>query len=226
MGFVDKLIGWAGKHPYLSAAGLLITFLGVGMALGQLYKSKDSDGTAAVSVISADFPTQTLAPTPAPTVAAANATVTPAPERYQLNYDGILIKGDKQFINDSVMTLEFGKKYSPHDYEFIKKNTREIILSKSIPSMGAGNGRTLVNKSFLQDLIGKKYIKTLVSSESHESWHNHEDLINDPKNNTEELADAQGLKAWNNLSYVNQSEIDKFLKDFEFSKYEKEIQTI
>ena len=64
MGYVDRLIGWAGRHPYLSAAGLLTIFLGGGMALGQLYKSKDSDGTAATAAITADAPT--------PTVAAAN----------------------------------------------------------------------------------------------------------------------------------------------------------
>jgi hypothetical protein len=75
MGYVDRLIGWAGMHPYLSAAGLLITFLGGGMALGQLYKSKDSDGTAAAITIDS----HTLAPTPALTVAAKNATVKGTP---------------------------------------------------------------------------------------------------------------------------------------------------
>lgn len=51
MGYVDNLIVWIGKHPYLSAAGLIVTFLGGGMALGQLYKSKDSDRTADIDGI-------------------------------------------------------------------------------------------------------------------------------------------------------------------------------
>ncbi len=70
MGYVDRLISWAGRHPYLSAAGIIITLTGVGMAVGQLYKSKDSENGAS-AVIAADT-LQTLTQTPAPTVAAAN----------------------------------------------------------------------------------------------------------------------------------------------------------
>jgi hypothetical protein len=168
-----------------------------------------------------------LAPTPAPTFTpAANATVkaTPAPEKYQLNYDGILIKGDKQFIKDVVISLEFGKEYYP---EGELKYTKEIELDSTgiIPEMAAAKGHTSVNASSMHKKIENGWIKTALSDFAHEEEHNYRSL-NDPKNNTEINADIPAGKVWDSLFSINASVQKKFAEEFDFSKYEKDIQTI
>jgi hypothetical protein len=140
MGYVDRLIGWAGRHPYLSVAGLIITFLGGGMALGQLYKSKDSNGTAAVSVIFADSPTHTLAPTPAPTFTpAANATVKATPALPQNYFDkdlgkGFYIEGPPSFVNNITSLMLTWKAVDPKVYnEYVGHYTpKKIVKSRDI----------------------------------------------------------------------------------------------
>ncbi len=164
-----------------------------------------------------------LAPTPAPTVIAnGSATPTPAPERYQLNYNGILIKGDKQFIKDVVISLEFGKEYYP---EGELKYTKEILEDGSMREMGATEGHTLVNPSAFHNWIGKKLYGTVLGELKHEDFHNYASL-NDPKNNTEENAGINSISTWTNLTSVPKSEIKKFEEEFDFSKYEKDIQSI
>ncbi|MDP2840782.1 MAG: hypothetical protein Q8O17_00715 [Candidatus Methanoperedens sp.] len=171
-------------------------------------------------VIGADSP----APTPAPVPAAKNATAkeTAAPERYQLNYDGILIKGDKQFIKDVVISLDFGKEYYP---EGELKYTKNIHASNTIPEMGAATGDTFVNPSSMRKKIENGWIKTALSSFAHEEEHNYRSL-NDPKNNTEKNADIPARKVWDSLFSINASVQKKFAEEFDFSKYENEIQSI
>lgn len=173
-------------------------------------------------VIAADSPTQTPAPTFTP--AAKNATVkeTAAPERYQLNYGGILIKGDKQFIKDVVISLEFGKEYYP---EGELKYTKEILESKYIREMGATEGYTSVNPSSMHKMIENGWIKTALSEFVHENEHNYLSL-NDPKNNTEKNADIPAGKVWESLFSINASVQKEFAEKFDFSKHEKDIQTI
>jgi len=134
-----------------------------------------------------------------------------------IEYNGIKIIGDEEFQKDVVMSLEFAKKYSPVDYQFIKENTKEIEASNS-GVMSAADGHTSINKSYIREEIEEKAIRTSIAEIKHESWHNYAD-INDPKNNTEELAYENGGNAWDNLSYVSQSEIDKFYREFNFSKF-------
>lgn len=159
--------------------------------------------------------------TPLPVVnETAVPTATPEPD--YLMYDGIKVIGDEQFQKDVVMTLEFGKKYSLPDYEFIKKNTKEIELA-SVEKMFAGDGYTSVNKNWFHELIEQNDIKTGIYAFSHESGHNYADSNPQVKSDTtydaETYANTFYLKASANLSYVNQSEIEKFYKEFNFSQF-------
>ncbi len=132
MGYVDNLIAWAGKHPYLSAAGVIITLVGGGMALGQLYKSKDSEGTAASAAITIDSPT--LAPPPAPTVATNGSAVKEQKFDY---YDeefkiGIMIEGSPTDKKNVSNLLEYFKERTPDFYaDVISYSPKKIIESGS-----------------------------------------------------------------------------------------------
>lgn len=167
-----------------------------------------------------------LAPTPAPTVIAKNgsATPTPAPEMPFLMYDGIKIIGDEQFQKDNVIWLEFVKKYSLPDYEFIKQNKEMVgteYLKKNkdgVGGAGAGGDKIYWNKEFLKELIENKEIKKAVAAAAHETGHN--TVFNTDRMN-ETYANIFYLKTLTNLSYVNQSEIDKFYQEFDFSKFKK-----
>lgn len=100
MGYVDNLIVWIGKHPYMSAAGLILTFLGGAAAYGQLYKNKDSEKNAATAVIAAD----SLAPTPAPTVTPVNGSaVKEKPIRNDLYF--ILGTSDDDAVTPRMVSL-------------------------------------------------------------------------------------------------------------------------
>lgn len=143
MGYVDKLIGWARRHPYLSAAGLITILLGGGLALGQLYKSRNSDGTAAVSVISADSPTLALAQTPAPTPVQTVANAT-AKEHIFDYYDeefkiGIMIEGSPTDKKNVSNLLKYFKERTPDFYaDVISYAPKKIIESPNSASWYGG----------------------------------------------------------------------------------------
>lgn len=151
-------------------------------------------------------------------------TATPPPD--YLMYDGIKIIGDEQFQKDVVMSLEFGKKYSLPDYEFIKSNNKEIERYRySSGTMSAADGHTSVDKNWLHEFIDSKNIRFAVGAFSHESGHNYADFNPDlkkqPNYDDETFAQSFEIKTRANLSYVNQSEIDKFYQEFNFSQFKK-----
>lgn len=221
-----------GLKEILVLLGLLAA-AGGGMAIAKKYELGTDDISATIAYLEAKAfgasseiaAADSLAPTPTPVpTAAKNATVkeTAAPERYQLNYDGILIKGDKQFIKDVVISLEFGKEYYP---EGELKYTKEIKATNATPEMAAGQGYTSVNPSSMRKKIENGWIKTALSSFAHEEEHNYRSL-NDPKNNTEENAGIPARKVWESLFSINASVQKEFAEKFDFSKYEKDIQSI
>ncbi len=118
MGYFDKIILWIGKHPYLSIAGMLTIFIGGGMALGQLYKSKDSDAPVAIDK-----------DTPAANASAAAAPqVTETPYSYDAhagNPDPSIpfINGsrDKEWEDVVNWHMEQFKKFSIYDVDEFQK---------------------------------------------------------------------------------------------------------
>jgi hypothetical protein len=151
-------------------------------------------------------------------VPAINSSASPTPETSFLYHDGIEIVGDKQFQKDNVMWMEFAKKYSPTDYEFIKKNNKYIDSSDAIPAAAAGGDSFTWNKSFLRKIIENKGIKEAVGAAAHESGHN--SVFNTDRMN-ETYANIFAKKALRNLSYVNQKDIDNFYQKFNFSQFQK-----
>jgi len=227
MGFFDKFAKFAGEHPYISAGVLIGSLFGISFAANAYQSNKKavdnyvnsglSKAKAEISVGASGFFFGGGAPVAAVPVANVTAKATPqVTEKPFLMYDGIKIIGDEQFQKDVVMTLEFGKKYSSTDYEFIKKNTKKIDTWNVESDMGAAEGNTSVNSSTIRGYLERGYIKTVLWELAHESWHNNADISNNPKNNTEELANKRGGQAYDNLSYVNESEIDKFYQEFNF----------
>ncbi len=176
-----------------------------------------------------------------------------------LRYDGICIKGTEDFQKQIVMALEFTKKYSPPDYQFIKNYTKEIeALPEDEPGGRGGNYWTGVNVDVARDYYDTKIIalKVTVETLAHEAGHSYADAagLSDKfeeeakkmcgsELKTKEDLDACGKKLgkpsywqWHpaelfaesfadsaeaNLSYVNDSEIDKFIQNFNFSKFKK-----
>lgn len=231
---VGGIIDWAGRHPYLSTAGILSLFAG-GIAANEYVNNKKfsnavddgiakmkSEISAGASGLFGSFGGSQ--PVPAPVVQVVNESVKAAPvptatEPF-LMYDGIKIIGDEQFQKDNVMWLEFAKKYSPQDYQFIRSNTK-WIKSTTIPAAGAGGDGFYWNKSFLRMMIENKNInsgenlKGAVATAAHESGHN--SVFNTDRMN-ETYANIFYHKAWDNLSYVNESELDNFYKNFNFSQ--------
>lgn len=144
MGYVDRLIGWAGRHPYLSAVCLLVIFLGGGIAVGQLYKSKDSDGTTASAAITID----SLAPTPAPTVVAnASAKETAVPDYYdEVEVNGTVHKVgiymQKNIQTNVTKMLSLMKEKTPERYKEVIPflDGTHIVLSNSGYNWGATDG--------------------------------------------------------------------------------------
>lgn len=164
-----------------------------------------------------------VAPIPAYTPANGSAVKeTPTSEKYFLMYDGIKIIGDKPFIKDVVLSLEFGKIYYP---EGELKYTKEIESRNAVREMSAAKGHTSVNASSFHNWLEKKLYGTVLAELKHEDFHNGASL-NDPKNNTEKNAGLNSISTWNNLTSVPKSNIIKFEETFDFKKYEKEIKPI
>lgn len=129
----------------MSVACVIITLVGGGMAVGQLYKSKDSDVTAVSVAITAD--SHTLAPTPAPTVAAENGSSnnTEKPVKYTLKYNGINITGNStEFIKDVLLPLMYIETVAP---EYYPKCTTDIVEENKITGMAALFGQTSINST-------------------------------------------------------------------------------
>ncbi len=143
-------------------------------------------------------------------------TATPAPD--YLMYDGIKVIGDEQFQKDNVMWMEFAKRYSLPDYEFIKSNNKWINNADYLEEASAGGDGIRWNKKFLRELIKDKRIKTAVGAAAHETGHN---TVFDTDRMNEDYAQSFAQKVYTNLSYVNQSEIDKFYQEFNFSQFKK-----
>lgn len=155
--------------------------------------------------------------TPYPVVnETAVPTATPEPD--YLMHDGIKIIGDEQFQKDNVMWMEFAKRYSPADYEFIKGNNKWIVSDEVIPAAAAGGDGFYFNRMFLRELIENKYISGAVVAAAHETGHS---TVFDTDRMNETYANSFAHKAAANLSYVNQSEVDKFYQEFNFSQFKK-----
>lgn len=141
-------------------------------------------------------------------------------KRYVLMYDGIEIIGDETFQKDVVIVLEFAKKYSPADYQFIKENNKWINYRDKILTAAAG-GDGFSWGIYFKDRIKNRRLVTLVEDAVHESGHNFADSDprNNPNYNTEVFAESFARKAGSNLSYVNQTMIDEFIENFNFSQF-------
>ncbi len=191
-------------------------------AIGYAMQKKDigmNDIDAGISYAKAEiFGSDTNQPPVATPVVNETVTPTATPEKPFIMYDNIKIIGDEQFQKD-VMSLEFGKKYYP---EGNLKYTKEIeaVMSADVPEMAAGSGHTFVNASAIHKMIKNGGVKAVRTDIEHEEYHNYASL-NDPKNNTEERAIKASGKLWDKLFNQNQSEINNFVKEFNFSEFKK-----
>ncbi|VVB61092.1 Uncharacterised protein [uncultured archaeon] len=153
--------------------------------------------------------------------ASANETAT-GPEKPFLMYDGIKVIGDEEFQKNVVMTLEFAKKYSPPDYQFIKENNKWIKSTDMLKTAGAGiDGINWGREHLNGGLKVYKNIRGAVMTAAHESGHNLAYRTNRSNFDNETYADSFAKSAQKNLSYVNESEMEKFYAEFDFSKFKK-----
>ncbi len=206
LGVVADNVAYDGKHTTKPAKD----------KLDKVYE-KIVKKTPAV-VIGADS-VNPLAPTPAPTVMAnGSAEGKATPEKPFLMYDGIKIIGDEQFQKDVMMTYEFAKKYSPEDYNLISKH-KWVESSDVIKTAGAGGDGFSWGKKRLREMIENKKIIDAVGTALHEYGHN--TVWNTKERTNETYANTFAFKGRENLSYVNQSEIDKFYQEFDFSDFKK-----
>lgn len=219
MGYVDKIIDFIGRHKKaLAAAGLVLLVGGVAYASSDTAKKTVDKNYEKGSKFVKEKYANAFAPAPAVVVPAANESAVATPqvaETPYLMYDGIKVIGDEQFQRDNAMWLEFAKKYSLPDYEFIKSNNKWIDSSDVIPAAAAGGNGFTWNKEFLRGLIENKGIISASAAAAHESGHNN--VFNTDRMN-ETYAQSLAKKALNNLSFVNQSEIEKFYREFNFSQ--------
>ncbi len=130
-GYVDKFLLWAGKHPVLTAGGLLAIFFGGGAALGQLYKSKDSEKTAAIpaaAIITADSPQPPLSATPTVNESAV--------KEHQFSPD-IEFHGSEVYKQKMQKALEEIKRVDPKEYDEVMLYL-EVVRSGSDDTVGKG----------------------------------------------------------------------------------------
>jgi hypothetical protein len=191
---IDSGIAYA-KHEISAGASGISAFLG---NIGSAPPVVDNPAVNASAVA-----TPQVSGTPQP-------AVTPQPD--YLMYDGIKVIGGEQFQKDNLMWLEFAKKYSPADYEFIKSKNKWIVSDEVIPIANAGGDGFYFNRMYLRKLIESKDLKTAAGIAKHESGHN--DLFYTDRMN-EIYPQKLEINMRNNFSYVNQSEIEKFIKEHE-----------
>lgn len=234
----DDVIVFVGKHPVASVATAITLYFAGGAVLDYANKDDQKAGNTPIktvsTVVSADIAQNQLSQDNGIAGNASDATATPTPElpqkplkRYYLLYSNgnastndITIIGDSpQFIEDVVISLEYLGQFSP-EYKLTCTKEIEEDWVHRIPEMASSFGGTTVNASDLHKMIELKSLASNGAGFKNEDQHS----CDGPNNISEANAEAAGSPVWDKLIAVPKPERDKFIREFDFSKYRDKIE--